>query len=96
MATKKKTQAAEIPEALAAAVETAVEPGKFTRQKELRALKWVEMQERALKMDLRTVGGSLQARYVRFAFADVLPSWQKSLKTHYRVQLGRLRVLFED
>ena len=78
------------------AVETAVEPGKFTRQKELRALKWVEMQERALKMDLRTVGGSLQARYVRFAFADVLPSWQKSLKTHYRVQLRRLRVLFED
>ena len=76
------------------AVETALEPGKFARQKEQRELNWEKMPERTLKMDLRTVGGALQARYVRFVFTDVPPNWQKSLKTYYRVQLERIRVLF--
>ena len=78
------------------AIETAVDPGVFTRQKELHGLEWADVPERTLKIDLRTVGGALQARYVRFAFADVPSNWQKSLKTYYRVQLDRLRVLYSE
>lgn len=78
------------------AIETAVEPGVFTRQKEQGAVKWGSLPDSTLKIDMRTVGGALQARYVRFAFADVLPSWQKSLKTHYRVSLKRLRVVYGE
>ena len=77
-------------------VETAAEPGKFMRQKELNAVEWDGMAERTLKIDLRTVGGALFARYVRFAFADVPPSWNEDLKTHYRVRLARLRVIYND
>lgn len=78
------------------AVETAVDPGSFTRQKEQGAIKWERLPDRTLKIDMRTVGGALQARYVRFAFTDVPPSWQKSLKTHYRVNLKRLRVIYGE
>lgn len=75
-------------------VETAAEPGAFVRQKEVGALKWDGLPGRALKIDLRTVGGAVRARYVRLAFTDVPPSWNDVLKTHYRVKLQRLRVLY--
>ena len=80
----------------AVAVETAKEQGEFAGQKERRDVKWADLPNRTLKIDLRTVCGSHLARYVRFAFADVPPDWNSALKTHYRVRLQRLRVIYSD
>lgn len=49
-----------------------------------------------VSMDLRTVGGSLRARYVRFTFRHVPPDWNAALKTHYRVMLDRIRVRYAE
>ena len=78
------------------AIETAVEAGVFTRQKDNRAVKWQELPGQTLKMDMRTVGGAHQARFVRFVFADVPPSWNRSLKTYYSVKLRNLRILYAE
>ena len=77
------------------AVEVAEGAEHFVRQKELSGLAW-DAPGRKLEVNLRTVGGSLRARYVRFVFADVPSSWNSELKTHYRVRLDRLRVIYND
>lgn len=76
-------------------IDVAETPGRYTARRDFASLDW-QGEKGRVAMDLRTVGGSLRARYVRFSFRNVPANWNGALKTHYRVMLARIRVRYAD
>ena len=74
-------------------IDIAESPNAFVVQKDVPDVQW---KDGRLFVDLRTVGGSLRARFVKLRFQDVAPSWNGALKTYYQVSLEMIRVKYND